>query len=204
MARRSSSMFRAAAWVAVALAPCGATASTVRPMNLEEMTERAARIFVGRCADVASAEHPAVRAGVTRSTFDVDEVLKGSPAARVSFRHIGTRRADGAPPGREFGIPRIDPGEEVVLFLYGESALGLSSPVGLGQGRFTIFRGKDGRRYVQNDAGNRPLLRGLSPKARARIGEAAERPLPSPLPLDTLLEMVRKLRGNGEARGDRR
>ena len=41
-----------------------------------------------------------------------------------------------------------------MLFLYGESASGWSSPVGLGQGKFTVFEDKLGQRRALNALGD--------------------------------------------------
>ena len=67
-------------------------------------------------------------------------------------------------------VPVVREGEEVVLFLYGASDLGLTSPVGLGSGRFRVVRDKQGKRLAINDFGNATLMEGLSPGARLRVG----------------------------------
>ena len=103
----------------------------------------------------------------------------------------------GWPGKRETGIegaPRYVEGEEVVLFLYGDSRAGFTSPVGLGQGKFSVVRDKHGQRLALNEHGNRGLLERLSPRAEERLrGRAArhrDRPEISP---EDLLEMAQSL-----------
>jgi hypothetical protein len=67
-------------------------------------------------------------------------------------------------------------GERAVLFLYGENARGLTSPVGLGQGRFTVFEDKQGRKLAMN--GFAKL--GLNPAGRGAVME-----------LDALLQVAK-------------
>jgi hypothetical protein len=160
---------RTLACLAVALAFTAARASQVRLVNLEEMTLRAERIFSGRCLQVESAREPALGGDVTVATFEVLRAVKGAFADRITVRMPAVDDGRG---GGTAGVPGIKPGDEVVLFLYGESASGLTAPVGLGQGRFRILTDKQGRRIAVNDFANRNLLRGLAPAAQARL-EAA-------------------------------
>ncbi len=179
---------------AVGLFACGlAAASTVRPLNIEQLTQHAGRIVAGRCTGVQVVRDARLGADVTIVTVRVDDVLKGTAAPTLAIRHVG---GSGGAPGTTAvaGMPAIAPGQHVVLFLYPESASGLTSPVGLGQGRFVVAPDEKGRRLVVNDTGNRNLLRGLSPDARRRLGmdEKASPDAPA-LTLERLLEMVRRL-----------
>lgn len=166
-------------------------ASQVRPVNLEQMTERAARIFTGRCTDTTVMLDPQLGREITVATFDVDRVVKGEVGSTITLRMMGGERGDGSGAA---GLPRFRPGDEVILFLYAESAVGLSSPVGLGQGRFTVFTDKAGYRIAVNDFTNNNLLHGLTPQARTRLGPALdvwkER---KDLAAGALLEMVESL-----------
>ncbi len=154
---------------AILLAATAATASQVRPVNLEQMTQRAARIFAGRCVRVEAVDGGALGHAVTVATFEVERAVKGEIGPTVSVRMLGGDAAFGRDTP---GLPSFRPGDQVVLFLYGESELGLSAPVGLGQGRFQVVTDKSGRRLALNDFGNRQLLRGLTPAARTRLEQA--------------------------------
>jgi hypothetical protein len=48
------------------------------------------------------------------------------------------------------GLPRFEVGEELILFLYGDSSRGLTSPVGFGQGKFKVIRDKGGKQHAAN------------------------------------------------------
>ena len=145
-----------------------AHASQVRGIDLEQMTRRAARIFSGRCIETEVIFDPALGRDVTVATFQVHRAVKGVAGNTV------TVRMDGAGGDAPAGLPAFQAGEDVILFLYGESAQGFSSPVGLGQGRFKVITDKQGRRLALNDFGNRNLLTGLRPEARARLRSRAD------------------------------
>jgi hypothetical protein len=140
-----------------------AEASKVRPINLEEMTERAGRVFSGRVTHITFVDDTEVGRRLLVATFDVRRGVKGTAASSVTIRML-------ADDDRTLGLPRFAVGEQVVLFLYEESALGLTSPVGLGQGKFSVVQDKLGRSVALNVTGNRHLLRGLSDDAGRRIG----------------------------------
>jgi hypothetical protein len=161
-------------------------------MTLEEMTERAGRIFSGQCTGVRVVEQPGRGMPVTEVTFRVDRTLKGRPGGTLTIRQLGGQGVAGERSAGILGLPRFRPGEEVILFLYGESASRLTSPVGLGQGKFTVYTDKDGRRRAVNGFGNRNLFRETSDKPGERRGAAAERE-PRGIAADALLERIQTL-----------
>ena len=165
------------------LAPHCLLASQVRLIDLEQMTQRAARIFSGRCTGTSVVFDESMGRDVTVATFQVDRAVKGVTTDTVTVRMLSGAAAD-APAG----VPAFRAGDEVVLFLYRESAQGLSSPVGLGQGRFRVLKDKQGRKLALNDFGNRNLMTGLRPEVRDRLqarNEAAPR-RPAAHPRDEL------------------
>lgn len=166
------------------LAAGSARASQVRPINLEQMSERAAKIFTGRCLETSVTLDPQLGREITVVTFAVEQAFKGETEPTVTIKMI-----DGIA-----GLPRFNAGEEVILFLYEESALGLSSPVGLGQGRFKVVTDKLGRRIALNDFANANLLRGLTPQAETRLGLAVGQwKNRKDLEPEALVDMVEKL-----------
>jgi hypothetical protein len=151
--------------VCVCVSPVEAT--RVRPVNLEEMTQRADRIFSGQCVDVRVVEDAELGSQVTEVTFEVDQAVKGPVGETVTIKlHGGPAGGSG---DDVVGQPRFEPGEEVILFLYGESSSGFTAPVGLGQGKFTVVEDKQGRRLALNEFGNKALFRKLSEDARQRL-----------------------------------
>jgi len=169
-------------------------ASRVRSLNLEEMVRRADRIFSGRCVQVRVAEDPGTRQKATFVTFTVDRTVKGEGRPKVTIKVLGEQGGSGKREAGIEGAPRYREGEEVVLFLYGDSRSGFTSPVGLGQGKFSVVRDKAGGRLALNAYGNRGLMERLSTRAEKRLrGRAARyraRPEISP---DDLLDMAQSL-----------
>lgn len=165
-------------------------ASKVRAMTLEEMTERAGRIFSGQCTGVRVVEQSGRGIPLTEVTFQVHRTLKGRPGATLTIRQPGGQSVAGERSVGIVGLPRFRPGEEVILFLYGESASGLTSPVGLGQGKFTVYTDKEGLRWAVNEYGNRALFRETLEGPGQRRGAAGKR---RGIPADDLLESVRAL-----------
>jgi hypothetical protein len=157
--------------VAVSVVPARAT-MMLRRLPLEAIAAGAARIVHGRVIDVVSGRDAS---GMPASwvTIDVDRPLKGASAGPLTIKQLGAMEPlpDGAV-GAVAGLPRWRRGEEVVVFLRGESRRGFTSPVGLGQGVFRV-RPVRGRRTVRSDT-----------------GEGAEE-------LDAFLERVQKLAGDG-------
>ena len=151
-----------------------AHASRVRSVNLEEMTQLAGTIFSGRLSQIRVVRDPKLDRDVTLLTFDVSRAVKGHPGRTVTVKMLGQLDVGSERRGGVIGLPRFRNGEEIILFLYGESALGLTSPVGFGQGKFVITKDKQGRPVAMNEFGNRSLFRGLSPTASKRLGRTVE------------------------------
>lgn len=153
-----------------------AQATRVRVMNLAELVEHAQRIFVGRCV----AEEAAAAGSIpyTRYTFEVLDAVKGVGGERVTVGQFGVTRPRAMPGGkmqvtRISGMPRYRPGDKVLLFLGPESAIGLSSPVGLQQGAFLVL-GEGRRQKLVNAVDNRNLSHGLDLHWMIERGVGAE------------------------------
>lgn len=152
-------------WVCAA-AP--APAALVRDMNLQALCDRAGCIFVGTCTGVETVARDANGTSALHYTFAPARILKGRAREEIVVR-VHRLAAESA------GAPRFSAGDRVVLFLYPESDLGYSAPVGFGQGRFRIVTGSDGVPAVVNDRDNRGLFRGMDAAALGgRLRVAAE------------------------------
>ncbi len=136
-----------------------APATLTLPQNIEQLESQAQLIFAGVCTS-----HTAVATAqglpVTVYTFKVIEAIKGNvkTGGEVQFRQFGgpipgSRLAMKAP-----GVPRYVVGQEVLLFLNPPSSIGLTAPVGLVQGAFSIERSRDGKRTIPLDPVRRNLL----------------------------------------------
>jgi hypothetical protein len=168
-------------------------ASQVRPLNLEEMAGRADRVFLGRCVQVTAELDADLGQMVTYATFVAQRSAKGGVRGQVTIRLLGDQTASDAPNRSMAGVPRFRKGEEVILFLYKDSRRGLTSPVGLGHGKFVVVRDKDGQKRALNAMGNESLFRNLSPGARRKLGDSSNQPAHGGIDPDALLDMVQRL-----------
>jgi len=179
-----------------------AQATRVKFVSLEELVRGSDRIFSGTCIAVQDTTVPDTRVPVTQYTFKVTERLKGNLEDTVVVSQIGVRtprtQGDRAVVFRIPGMPVYQIGEEVTLFLVSESPLGLSSPVGLSQGAFTVFQSQ-GKRVLKNGLNNAGLLRNLSPEMQFRqwkLSEAEKRFLSvkkGPLEYNLFMGIIRKM-----------
>ena len=125
-----------------------AHATSVLPLYLDEVVDQSTTAFQGTVTDTHSARDPASHAVVTYTTFTVSDVLKGSVPAMYTIKQIG-----GAVPGEkvEFrvpGVPKFAVGREYIVFMAGVSSLGFSSPIGLGQGRYSVTQDANGKQVA--------------------------------------------------------
>lgn len=117
-------------------------AMSVLPLYLDEIVNDAAIVFQGKSIRNYSEHDQQINSVVTYHTFEVQEVLKGEVGATHTIKQIGGNLV-----GKIYqvsGVPSFTVGESYVLFIYGVSAAGFSSPVGLGQGKFDIFHESTG------------------------------------------------------------
>jgi hypothetical protein len=183
--------------VVLALAP-EAFATTLVQMNLADLAGRADKIFRGT---VLSVKPGTVAAGggelsILVYRLRVEERFKGDfgegkAAGFVEIRMLAAPKEQKTANGqRRLGLwndlPRLDRGQDYVLFTTAPSRIGLSTTVGLGQGAFAIRdAGKD--EEALNAFGNRGLNRGLSASALRRSS--------GPIPYGELAQAIRSLVG---------
>jgi hypothetical protein len=128
-----------------------AGASTVVAMTLEQMSERAETIFVGRVTGTR-ADWNAERTRIyTHVTLEVDRYLKGGNG---SGSRVTTVRLLGGSVGPYLamvpGSPRFETGEEVLLFCAGGGAR-ILTVLGMSLGKFTITADASGEKIVKRD-----------------------------------------------------
>jgi hypothetical protein len=117
---------------------------------------------VGQCLAVHETQNEAGQT-VTEFHFKVVEAIKGVSEDQVTVRQLG---------GRNGLLPSYAVGQEVLLFLHPESLAGLTSPVGFGQGTFTVVRQGPNREKALAigdgvRAGRRALKRALVASGRS-------------------------------------
>lgn len=172
-----------------------------RSVNLAEMTSHAGRVVHGRVVEVREGVHPQHQhLAVTWVKVQVVEMLKGGTAREVTFMQYGNSTNQYVS-----HQPKYSVGEEVVLFLYPESKLGFTSPVGQGQGKFVVRADtRSGQRVLLNEHLNHALFARLdTTKMKTKLGlSAAEREAVAQprgrtgMEVNTFRSLVRKLASN--------
>jgi hypothetical protein len=175
------------------VASSGARAASVLPLTLAQLTEQSGRIFVGTCVSLESDldEH-----GIpsTFARFEVSDAVKGaSDGQTVLIKQFGSsRRPLKVAEGESAVIPMktlslaaspYEAGRSYLLFLYPESSLGFTSPVGAGQGRFEIIPS------TQNGLATASAVNPLDNRFLETFREG-------PVALPEMMKTVRKLAGH--------
>ncbi|MFQ5669361.1 MAG: hypothetical protein ACE5HD_02435 [Acidobacteriota bacterium] len=168
--KRLSRVCLAACLVLAAAPGAGSRASRVRSLDLPEMVRAAGTIFSGRV--LKTAPHRIHNLPATRVTFKVEESLRGAAADEITLTFLGGVRPGGIP-YRAAGLPVFRPGERLVLLAYPASSLGLTSPVGLDQGRFRVSQGAAGVEQVIVSAPGRRIRQEIRIERGRAPGTAA-------------------------------
>ena len=138
-------------------------------MDLARMVDESENVVLARVVSAVAEKHPQFEnLDTVLVTLQVLDPIKGSPGAQLTFRQYvwDIRDRD-----RKLGYRT---GEEVVLLLRRPSQYGLTSPVGLEQGRFKVERDAANNRVVQNGLNNAGLFTGIdqtSPTLKSRLSQ---------------------------------
>ena len=192
--------------VVLAVACVAATAAFAQrgaltlPRNLEQMVAGSADIVRGTVLSARVEKHPELtNLDTLVVTLKLSETIKGQSRRTYSFRQYVwdiRDRKDAA------GFHK---GQEYILLMNAPSRYGLTSPVGMEQGRFRVSRDAAGREVAVNGRGNARLMHGVE-GSLAKDGTALSRESAAlvakhqkgPVPVDGLLRLVRELaRGGG-------
>ena len=189
--------------VVLALSTSLTTGTSVRIVNLFEMVQLADRVFWGKCLSAVKKSEESTLLPVVEYVFEVRRAIKGvRTGERVVFRQVqGAQRGVVGIPG----IPHYRKGQEILLFLHGDSRLGLTSPVGLAQGTFRLERTREGDIGFINALENRNLGYRLSvEEARdsgVTRGELMQIELKQPIPIEIFTSLIEKVKRYHSIRG---
>lgn len=167
------------------------------PHSLDQLTEQADVIFRGSVISTKVEPHPQLRNLMTVViSMNVSETMKGSPRKSIVFRQYIWDLRD------QLDAAQYQKGQELLLFLAPVSEYGLTSPVGLEQGRFHVWRDKKGRDLAVNGRGNVGLFDSLEKRAQTRglrlspkVAALVRKPRSGPAPLADLEDAIRTFRG---------
>lgn len=124
----------AAAFLALAARP--AAASVAVPATVEELARASSAVVRGRVARASASWSGDHRRIDTQVEVEVVSAWRGAPPARLVVAVPGGEA--GGLAQRVVGAPRLTPGEEVVLFLWGGGAGRPYRVTGLAQGKFEV------------------------------------------------------------------
>jgi hypothetical protein len=166
----------------------------VRPVNLAYLSQRADVIVQGQITSVKRTPLPGYpNIPTVEVTMKVERALRGLPGKTYTFRelHVGMRSVE------EKRAYRV--GQRLFLFLPSPSQYGLSSPIGIGQGRFHVATDAAGNAKLANEQGNAGLFQNVERDA-ARGGKhltAEQKKLAAtargPVPLEGFVSLVNSL-----------
>ncbi len=182
--------------VLVCRAACPQGSAYTAPTDLDTLVQSAQTIFRGQVTSAKVEPHPQFpNLQTVVVTLTVTRVLKGEATSTMTFRQYLWDV-------REMPVFAGYKGAgELLLFLNPVSPYGLTSPVGLEQGRFRILRDTKGNRYALNGRGNLGLFSQVANKASSRglaFSKSVREMLAKPagqVPLDVFEEAVRTLVG---------
>jgi len=165
--------------------------------SLDQLTEEAAVIVHGYVVSTKVEPHPKLKNLMTDVvSLRVVETYKGQPQKNLVFRqYVWDFRA-------RVGGVEYHKGQELLLLLRPVSEYGLTSPVGLEQGRFQISRDRKGQMVAVNGRGNFGLFNSVEQRALKRGMQLSPRTLAmarkttaGPMPLADLEDAIRTFAG---------
>lgn len=166
-------MFVLVALVCVAIPAAAQRGAITRLVNLEQLASHAEVIVRGQVIRARVEPHPQEkRMWTVVVTLRVEEALKGSVGEEYTFRQFIWDLRDRA------NAAGYRKGQALLLLMNKTTPYGLTSPTGLGQGRFQLTRDRAGRQWAVNGYRNAGLFHRLD-EDLARRGIRLPKPLAS-------------------------
>ncbi len=196
--------------VGLVLASHQAQATKMLHRNAEELAKLAERIFVGVCTfrEARIEGELTINEYTTFNeyTFEVVDGVKGIETGdSLVIRQYAFPVGRGQYPDRQWqlgkipGMPEYLPGNKYLLFLRDDSARGLTSPIGLGQGAFQIVVAKDGSEHAINLFQNSGVFHRMDPNSGnlLMLSDSHKQVISTttrgPVSLNLLLDVVREV-----------
>lgn len=150
-----------------------AQATTVKAMNLDELTQRSDSIIVGEVTSITT-KTPQETGSYpeTHTTFEVQDTLAGAQKTQaITVSTIGGPAGNGLVT-KVPGMPEFRVEEKVVLFLVSDAAKGVFIPTGLSQGVFRVKVDPESQKeYIVNQSVDLGIgdLQGVSDQSKGRL-----------------------------------
>ncbi len=137
--------------------------AVTQPRALDQLTAEASTIVRGHVISARVEPHPQLSNITTVVvSMHVDSTLTGTAGKTLEFRQYIWDIRD------QLDAARYAKGQELLLMLGPVSRYGLTSPVGLEQGRFRIKRDSNGKVTAVNGRGNQGLFDSIEQRAKSR------------------------------------
>ena len=166
----------------------------VLPVNLAYLTQRAGIIVQGRVTEVRYEGLPGYpNIPTVEVTLNVENMVRGPAGSTYTFREA----LMGLQP--KTGKQGYQVGQRLFLFFLARSRYGLSSPIGMEQGRFHLARDPSGSETVANEWGNAGLFKNVdqdASKAGPQLSTSQLRIATTrrgPVALDDFVSLVRQM-----------
>ncbi len=168
------------------------------PRSLDQLVDQAAIIIRGHVVSARVERHPTLtNLHTIVVTLRVHQTFKGQAGQTFTFRQYIWDVRD------RYDAAGYRKGQHLLLLMNPPTRYGLSSPAGLGQGRFRILVDRQGREYALNGHANAGLFRQMAPRLEKRgrtlqpsLAQLADQHRSGPVQLDDLQNFIRTLAGN--------
>jgi len=165
------------------------------PRSLDQLVDQAATIIRGHVVSARVERHPTLtNLHTIVVTLRVHQTFKGQAGQTFTFRQYIWDVRD------RYDAAGYRKGQHLLLLMNPPTRYGLSSPAGLGQGRFRILVDRQGREYALNGHANAGLFRQMSQRLEKRglpLPPAMTRMVTQhrsgPVQLDDLQNLIRTL-----------
>jgi len=115
-----------------------ASATSLLPITLEQLSTRATLIFYGQVVSNEVRKDEQSGHIATFTEFEIIDLIKGNAGSTHTIKQIGGHHKDSKTRLLIHGVPEFQAGKKYVVFLPEKSSLGFSSPLGLHQGSFSV------------------------------------------------------------------
>lgn len=175
----------------------GQRGALTAPRSLDQLSAEARLIVQGYVTSAKVEPHPQLKNLMTVViTVQVEDTLKGPAQKSLQFRQYIWDMRD------QLDAASYSKGQEWLLLLGPVSPYGLTSPVGLEQGRFRILRDASGQATAVNGRGNAGLFQATAQRAQTqglqlspRVSALTRQTGAAPVPLNDLKDAIRAFAG---------